>query len=151
MALLSGGRPGRLLADLNTHCAVVAQIITEHRLVSHRARIQNTHTDNRPIALSIAVPRCHMSSDGSIGEIHRSATCRLACDSRCRWPRPLARGRCVMPGVAVVHFSPSRTSRPVGRRPTARSVDRGAALTSSRATDRWCFPARLPDGRDFCQ
>ncbi|CAB0037852.1 unnamed protein product [Trichogramma brassicae] len=79
------------------------------------------------------------------------ATCRLACDSRCRWPRPLARGRCVMPGVAVVHFSPSRTSRPVGRRPTARSVDRGAALTSSRATDRWCFPARLPDGRDFCQ
>ncbi|CAB0043780.1 unnamed protein product [Trichogramma brassicae] len=52
---------------------------------------------------------------------------------------------CVMPGVAVVHFSPSRTSRPVGRRPTARSVDRGAALTSSRATDRWCFPARLPD------
>ncbi|CAB0044067.1 unnamed protein product [Trichogramma brassicae] len=60
-------------------------------------------------------------------------------------PRPLARGRCVMPGVAVVHFSPSKTSRPVGRRPTARSVDRGAALTSSRATDRWCFPARLPD------
>ncbi|CAB0037423.1 unnamed protein product [Trichogramma brassicae] len=132
---VNGGRPGRLLADLNTHCAVVAQIITEHRLVSHRARIQKTHTDNRPIALS---PYRDVTCLAT-------ATCRLACDSRCRWPRPLARGRCVMPGVAVVHFSPSRTSRPVGRRPTARSVDRGAALTSSRATDRWCFPARLPD------
>ncbi|CAB0034373.1 unnamed protein product [Trichogramma brassicae] len=51
--------------------------------------------------------------------IHRSATCRLACDSRCRWPRPLARGRCVMPGVAVVHFSLVGRRDPlgVGQRP----------------------------------
>uniref|UniRef100_A0ABD2WKI9 Uncharacterized protein n=1 Tax=Trichogramma kaykai TaxID=54128 RepID=A0ABD2WKI9_9HYME len=61
MALSSGGRPGRLLADLNTHCAVVAQIMTEHRLVSHRARIY-TH-DNK--ADRIVDCRTKMSHKGA--------------------------------------------------------------------------------------
>ncbi|CAB0042280.1 unnamed protein product [Trichogramma brassicae] len=119
MALLSGGRPGRLLADLNTHCAVVAQIITEHQLVSHRARIQNTHTDNRPIALSIAVPRCHMSSDGA-RDSPRASSRTAAADSEQRSSRAAQQpnSRCRQPVRQLAeqrshHHRSSRSTRDI--------------------------------------
>lgn len=48
------------------------------------------------------------------------------------------RCRCGMSGVVGVHFSPSRTSRPVGCRPTARTVDCRVAFTRVHAADLRC-------------
>lgn len=49
-----------------------------------------------------------------------------------------ARCHCGMSGVVGVHFSPSRTSRPVGCRPTARTVDCCVAFTRVYVADLRC-------------
>lgn len=57
----------------------------------------------------------------------------------------MTRCHCGMSGVVGVHFSPSRTSRPVGCRPTARMVDCCVAFT--RVTwQTYGAPGLLPGG-----
>lgn len=80
----------------------------------------------------------------SNGEIHRQRG-SLPCGFAMSRDFGLAiRYRCGMSGHVGVHFSPSRTSRPVGCRPTARMVDCCVAFTRVHAADLRCNPAYCP-------
>lgn len=74
----------------------------------------------------------------SNGEIHRQLLLLPCGFAMLRDFGSVARCHCGMSRVVGVHFSPSRTSRPVGCRPTARMVDCRDAFTRAYAADLRC-------------
>lgn len=74
----------------------------------------------------------------SNGEIHRQRRLLPCGFAMLRDFGSATRCHCGMSSVVGVHFSPSRTSRPVGCRPTARTVDCRVAFTRVHVADLWC-------------